>query len=147
MSERRAPSERIVVDTNALISRLLLPRSVPGDAVRKAADTGQLLKGKIQFIGREQVTVAGQAVPLGHVIDVSSRANDGVHEARFSVHTNVCLHAEVPLIAFLGLVHLRVTLTRAVLGKAGCGNQGGIHHRAGLKHQAFLGQQNCNLKV
>jgi putative PIN family toxin of toxin-antitoxin system len=35
--------QRIVVDTNALISRLLLPRSVPGEAVRKAADTGQLL--------------------------------------------------------------------------------------------------------
>jgi len=35
--------ERIVVDTNALISRLLLPRSVPGNAVRKAIDVGQLL--------------------------------------------------------------------------------------------------------
>jgi putative PIN family toxin of toxin-antitoxin system len=35
--------ERIVVDTNALISRLLLPRSVPGNAVRKAVDTSQLL--------------------------------------------------------------------------------------------------------
>lgn len=35
--------QRIVVDTNALVSRLLLPRSVPGNAVRKAADTGQLL--------------------------------------------------------------------------------------------------------
>ena len=35
--------QRIVVDTNALISRLLLPRSVPGKAVRKASDTGQLL--------------------------------------------------------------------------------------------------------
>jgi uncharacterized protein len=35
--------ERIVVDTSALISRLLLPRSVPGNAVRKAVDLGQLL--------------------------------------------------------------------------------------------------------
>jgi len=33
--------ERIVVDTNALVSRLLLPRSIP--AVRKVTDTGQLL--------------------------------------------------------------------------------------------------------
>jgi len=40
MAER---PERIVVDTNALISRLLLPRSAPGKAVRKAADSGQLL--------------------------------------------------------------------------------------------------------
>lgn len=35
--------ERIVVDTNALVSRLLLPSSVPGQAVRKAAHHGQLL--------------------------------------------------------------------------------------------------------
>ena len=35
--------ERIVADANALISRLLLPKSVPGEAVRKATSTGQLL--------------------------------------------------------------------------------------------------------
>jgi uncharacterized protein len=34
---------RIVVDTNALVSRLLLPTSVPGQAVRKAVDNGILL--------------------------------------------------------------------------------------------------------
>jgi len=37
------PLERIVVDTNALISRLLVPESLPGRAVRKAIDTAQLL--------------------------------------------------------------------------------------------------------
>jgi len=35
--------ERIVVDTNVLISRLLLPVSAPGRAVRKAVEVGQLL--------------------------------------------------------------------------------------------------------
>jgi predicted nucleic acid-binding protein len=35
--------ERVVVDTNALISRLLLPQSIPGKAVRKAVAEGQLL--------------------------------------------------------------------------------------------------------
>lgn len=35
--------ERIVVDTNALISRLLLPTSVPSQAVRKAVEEAQLL--------------------------------------------------------------------------------------------------------
>jgi uncharacterized protein len=35
--------QRIVVDTNALVSRLLLPRSVPAAAVRKATAAGQLL--------------------------------------------------------------------------------------------------------
>ena len=35
--------ERIVADTNLLISRPLLPQSVPAQAVRKAVDEGQLL--------------------------------------------------------------------------------------------------------
>ena len=35
--------ERLVTDTNALISRLLLPSSIPGRAVRKAVDNGLLL--------------------------------------------------------------------------------------------------------
>jgi uncharacterized protein len=34
---------RIVVDTNTLVSRLLLGESIPAQAVRKAVDTGQLL--------------------------------------------------------------------------------------------------------
>jgi putative PIN family toxin of toxin-antitoxin system len=37
------PKERIVVDTNVLISRLLLPGSVSDRAVRKAVDVGQLM--------------------------------------------------------------------------------------------------------
>lgn len=35
--------ERIVADTNSLVSRLLLPESVPAKAVRKAMRDGQLL--------------------------------------------------------------------------------------------------------
>lgn len=37
------PIDRIVIDNNVLISRLLLPASVPGRAVRTAVDTAQLL--------------------------------------------------------------------------------------------------------
>ena len=35
--------QRLVIDTNVLISRLLWPRSVPGEAVRRAADVATLL--------------------------------------------------------------------------------------------------------
>ena len=38
-----APRPRLVVDNNALVSRLLIPDSVPGRAVRKAVDEAQLL--------------------------------------------------------------------------------------------------------
>lgn len=37
------PRERIVADTNVLISGLLLPASVPGQAVQRAVDKGLLL--------------------------------------------------------------------------------------------------------
>ncbi len=39
--------ERLVVDTNALISRLLLPQSIPGRAVRKAVDEGRVLVSEV----------------------------------------------------------------------------------------------------
>lgn len=52
----------------------------------------------------------------------------------------VGLHAKVPLIAFLGLVHLGVSLPLVVLGRARCRNQGGIDDGAGLEHQASLNQ-------
>ena len=51
--------ERIVADTNLLVSRLLLPQSLPAKAVRKAVDEGQLLVS---------------AATLGELADVLSRA-------------------------------------------------------------------------
>ena len=35
--------KRLVIDTNAFVSRLLLPNSIPARAVRKAMDSGALL--------------------------------------------------------------------------------------------------------
>ncbi|MGH6945075.1 MAG: putative toxin-antitoxin system toxin component, PIN family [Geminicoccaceae bacterium] len=53
------PKERIVVDTNVLVSRLLLPASVPGRAVRKAVDAGQLLVSESTM--EELAAVLGRA--------------------------------------------------------------------------------------
>jgi hypothetical protein len=52
----------------------------------------------------------------------------------------VRLHAKVPLVALLGLMHLRVALAFVVLGRTGRSNQGGIHHRSGLEHQPAVNQ-------
>lgn len=81
-----------------------------------------------------------QRVPLGHVVNVGSRADDGVNQTRFSVHADMGLHSEVPLVAFFGLVHLGVTLTTAVLGGARCSNQCRVNHCSCLEHQALGGQ-------
>lgn len=51
--------ERIVADTNLLISRLMLPASVAGRAVRQAVDAGQLLVSEATMM--ELADVAGRA--------------------------------------------------------------------------------------
>ena len=81
-----------------------------------------------------------QAVSLGHIINIGRSADDGVHQARLCVHTNVRLYSKVPLVAFLDRVHLGVTLTGAVLGRARCRDQRGVHHRAAFEQQALGGQ-------
>ena len=47
-----------------------------------------------------------QRLGLGDIVDVGGRAHHGVHQSRFGIHADVRLHAEMPLVAFLGLVHL-----------------------------------------
>jgi hypothetical protein len=81
-----------------------------------------------------------QRMPLGDIIDVSRRSDNGVHQTGLRVHPNMGFHAEVPLVALLNLVHLGVTLTGLILGRARCSNQGGIHHGARLEQQAVSGQ-------
>jgi hypothetical protein len=76
---------------------------------------------------------------LDHVVDVGRRAHYGVQKAPLGILDDVCLHAEVPLVAPLGPVHLGVTLALAVFGRRRCGNDRDIHHRAGLEHQTLLG--------
>ena len=67
-----------------------------------------------------------------------------MYQARIRVHPNVGLHAKVPLIALLALVHLGVALAALVFGGAGRGNERGIHHGASFELQAFGLQQGIN---
>ena len=67
-----------------------------------------------------------------------------MNQARLSVCANVRLHTEVPLVAFLGLVHLWVTLTRVVLGGARSCDQSGINNSACFEQQAPLDQLGVN---
>jgi hypothetical protein len=50
-----------------------------------------------------------------------------VAQPRLSVHADVGLHDEIPLIAFLRLVHLRIMLLLFVLGRGRGGDDGGIN--------------------
>jgi hypothetical protein len=58
-----------------------------------------------------------QSMALRDIVYIDCCPNDGVHQASVSINTNMRLHTEVPLAAHLGLVHIRIPLTRAVLGR------------------------------
>lgn len=58
----------------------------------------------------------------------------------FSIRADMQLHAEVALVALLGLAHRGTTLAFPVLGRTGGGNQRGIDNRAARELHA-IGQQ------
>jgi hypothetical protein len=68
-----------------------------------------------------------------------------VHQSAVVIQANLRLHAEVPLVAFLGLMHLRVAFAVRIL----CGNErcddGGFNNAAPLKQPDFAGPQRINL--
>jgi hypothetical protein len=61
-----------------------------------------------------------QITQLIEVMLVGRGGDQAVGQATLGIDTNVGLHAKVPLIAFLGLMHLRIALLLFVLGRAGC---------------------------
>lgn len=84
-----------------------------------------------RHIGFGTVQQLVDLVDIGHV---GRRSYQAVHQSRRCVDANVAIHPEVPLIAFLGLMHLRIALIFSVLHRGRRGNQSGI------KDSAFLEQ-------
>lgn len=75
-----------------------------------------------------------------------------VDDSGLAIHSDVRLHPEVPFVALLGLLHLRVTFTRAVLGRAGVSMMV-VNDRSGANLHLATGQklidlaQDCRLQV
>ncbi len=64
--------------------------------------------------------------------------HDRVDQAGDLVHVRMDLYPEIPLVAFLGLVHLGIALPISVFGEARCSDQGGVHDHALVHRHAFL---------
>ena len=109
---------------------------------RRALRLGSFMNALAAGIAERRFFVTVQQRP-GHVeiVDVGRRARHGVHQARPSVHADVRLHTEVPVVALLRLLHLRVAFTLGVLGRARRGDQRGIDRRPGAHEQALNAQQ------
>lgn len=77
---------------------------------------------------------------LRHIGDIASRAHDGMHQARRSINTNVRFHPEVPVIALLRLVNLRITLAILVLRRRWGGVQRGVNNGPLAHYQTLFGK-------
>ena len=71
-----------------------------------------------------------QVAQLLTVVLVSCADTGAVHDTTGTVYTDMSFHAEVPMPAFAGGVHLGVTRLGLVLGGVGRGNEGGIDYSA-----------------
>ena len=77
---------------------------------------------------------------LGDVLHMGGRGNHRVGQSELGIDPDVRLHAKVPLVAFLRLVHLGVALAVPVLRRAWRGDDRRINYRAFPEQQALLCQ-------
>ncbi len=75
---------------------------------------------------------------LGDVRNVRCRGHDGVDQAALAVDPDVRFHPEIPLVAFLRLVHSGVARLVLVLRGGRGVDDGGVHERAFAHEQAAL---------
>src|SRR6056297_3457550 len=72
------------------------------------------------------------------IMSVGRSGIQAVNETGHVVDSNMQLHAEMPLVPFPGLVHLRIALLFLVLRRAGCSNDAGVDDAALAHHQTML---------
>lgn len=110
-----------------------------------------LVHAPVARVGKDIALLAvQQRSSLGHVVRIGRCGGDGVHQAGIGIGADVGLHSKVPLIAFLGLVHVWVALAALVLGRARRSYERGIDYAALAQQQALAaefgvdrGQQVC----
>src|ERR1035441_10236027 len=72
--------------------------------------------------------------------DAGRRGTHRMHYAFFAVYADVRLQTEIPLVALLGLMHLRIAPAGRVLSQAGRMDDGCIDNLAGSDADALVSQ-------
>ncbi len=91
------------------------------------------------------IIVSDQVTRHGDIGDIGRGGSDTVGQPRDRIDADMGLHAEKPLVALLGLLHLRVTLLGLVLGGGRGGHDSGVDDGALAHEQALLGQAGVDL--
>ena len=63
-----------------------------------------------------------------------------MYASRISIDVGMRFHAKMPLLAFLGLMHLGISLSFPILNRRGHGNDRSVDDGAFAQHQAFFGK-------
>ena len=121
------------------LAHAALHRHQPFDGL--ALVLGTFLDALVTRISEHRALLAmQQGVGLAHVAGVGGRRDQRMHQPRLSIDANVRLHAELPVVTLLGLVHLRVARLGLVLCRGWGRNQRGIDDRPFTQDQALFGQ-------
>ena len=103
-------------------------RNVPVDCLVRVFRT--LANALVASVAKHRLLAAvQQRMRLGHVGYIACRADHRVHQAGRHVHAHVSLHAEVPVVPFLRLVHLGIALLVAIFRRRRRGDQCRVHDR------------------
>jgi len=95
----------------------------------------------VSRITKDQLFLAMQQVANDdRVVNIGARGHHRVNQLGFRIHANMGFHSEVPLVAFLGLTHIRIALLLLVLGRTGRTDDAGINDGAAVHFQAILFQ-------
>ena len=118
--------------------------------VGEVARLGRSLGNQFLLAGIGRVAIHPPLVAVQEIGDavlvmfVGWRGDHRVDQLVLAVHTDVRLHAKVPLVALLRLVHLRVARLVTVLGRGRRGDDGGIDDGAGRDLQPLGLQMPAN---
>jgi len=100
-----------------------------------------LLNAKVTGVTKDSLLFTMQQFTGGHdVVNVGSGGIDTVNQAQRVVDADVHLHAEVPLVTFLGLVHFGITRLCSIFGRRWGGNDRSVHDGAFAHQHALLAQ-------
>ena len=101
--------------------------------------TVTFLDAKVTSVTEDTLFITVQQITGRYdVVNIGSGGIYAVNQSERVVDSDMHLHTEVPLVAFLGLVHFRIALAAVVLSGARGRDDGGINNTPFTQHQTVL---------
>lgn len=105
-------------------------------SVREIPGSRCMIGNDVSFPGIGRITPYPGFLPVqqityhDRIVNIGGSRDHRMNQPGFAIDTDMRLHPEIPLIPFLRLVHIRITLSFLVLGGTGRINDRGIDYRS-----------------